>query len=47
MVAHYAGAHQHVIQGSDHAISEFEQYVDEVLAFCATGQAAAGSEAAR
>jgi hypothetical protein len=23
-----------VIQGSDHAISEFPQYVEEVLAFC-------------
>jgi uncharacterized protein len=34
MVAHYAGARQHVIDGSDHAISEFERYVDEVLAFC-------------
>jgi predicted esterase YcpF (UPF0227 family) len=34
MVAHYAGARQTVIQGSDHAISEFEQYVDEVLDFC-------------
>jgi predicted esterase YcpF (UPF0227 family) len=34
MVAHYAGARQHVIEGSDHAISEFAQYVDEVLAFC-------------
>lgn len=34
MVAHYAGARQHVIQGSDHAISEFEQLVDEVLSFC-------------
>ncbi|MEW6372183.1 MAG: YqiA/YcfP family alpha/beta fold hydrolase [Pseudomonadota bacterium] len=34
MVAHYAGARQHVIPGSDHAISEFAQYVDEVLAFC-------------
>lgn len=34
MVAHYAGARQHVIEGSDHAISEFTQYVDEVLAFC-------------
>ena len=34
MVAHYAGAQQHVIEGSDHAISEFPQYVDEVLAFC-------------
>ncbi|MFC0254352.1 YqiA/YcfP family alpha/beta fold hydrolase [Massilia consociata] len=35
MVRHYAGAKQHVIEGSDHAISEFPQYVDEVLAFCA------------
>jgi predicted esterase YcpF (UPF0227 family) len=34
MVVHYAGAHQHVIEGSDHAVSEFEQYVDEVLDFC-------------
>lgn len=34
MVAHYAGARQHVIQGSDHALSEFDQLVDEVLAFC-------------
>ncbi|GAB3374994.1 YqiA/YcfP family alpha/beta fold hydrolase [Massilia agri] len=34
MVAHYAGAKQHVIEGSDHAISEFPRYVDEVLAFC-------------
>lgn len=34
MVARYDGAKQHVIEGSDHAISEFEQYVDEVLDFC-------------
>ena len=34
MVARYAGAQQHVIEGSDHAISEFPQYVDEVLEFC-------------
>ena len=34
MVAHYPGARQHVIDGSDHAIQEFPQYVDEVLAFC-------------
>ncbi|MDM5176721.1 esterase [Massilia sp. DJPM01] len=34
MTAHYAGARQHVIDGSDHAIAEFGQYVDEVLAFC-------------
>jgi predicted esterase YcpF (UPF0227 family) len=50
MVAHYAGAHQHVIQGSDHAVSEFEQYVDEVLAFCLTdnrSEGGAGSEHGR
>jgi predicted esterase YcpF (UPF0227 family) len=34
MVAHYPGARQHVIEGSDHGISEFGDYVDEVLAFC-------------
>ena len=34
MVAHYAGARQHVIDGSDHAIPEFADYVDDVLAFC-------------
>jgi predicted esterase YcpF (UPF0227 family) len=34
MVAHYQGAQQQVIAGSDHAISEFKQYVDQVLAFC-------------
>ena len=34
MVAHYQGAQQHVIEGSDHAIPEFAQYVDGVLAFC-------------
>lgn len=39
MVAHYAGARQHVIEGSDHAIPEFAQYVDEVLAFCGFGPA--------
>ena len=34
MVAHYPGARQRVIEGSDHGISEFEDYVDEVLEFC-------------
>lgn len=34
MTAHYAGAHQAVIEGSDHGISEFAQYVDQILAFC-------------
>lgn len=39
MTMHYAGARQHVIDGSDHAIAEFGQYVDEVLAFCLDGAA--------
>lgn len=34
MTAHYPGARHHVIEGSDHGISEFAQYVDEVLDFC-------------
>jgi predicted esterase YcpF (UPF0227 family) len=34
MVAHYPGARQLVIDGSDHAISEYARYVDEVLDFC-------------
>lgn len=34
MTAHYPGARHHVIEGSDHGITEFAQYVDEVLAFC-------------
>ena len=40
MVAKYAGARQHVIQGSDHQIAEFAQYLDEALAFCGAGAAA-------
>ncbi|MET3433165.1 putative esterase YcpF (UPF0227 family) [Herbaspirillum seropedicae] len=34
MVAHYPLARQTVIQGSDHGIAEFADYLDEVLAFC-------------
>jgi len=34
MVAHYAGAKQKVVQGSDHAISEYAGYLAEVLDFC-------------
>jgi len=37
MLAHYAGAQQRVIDGSDHSISEFADYLDEVLAFCGIG----------
>jgi uncharacterized protein len=31
---HYAGAQQFIIEGSDHAISEFERYVERVSQFC-------------
>lgn len=34
MLAHYRGAKTRVIEGSDHGISEFADYVDDVLAFC-------------
>lgn len=39
MVAHYRGARQHVIQGSDHGISEFSDYINAVLAFCGVAAA--------
>ncbi|MGE5622912.1 MAG: YqiA/YcfP family alpha/beta fold hydrolase [Bacillota bacterium] len=39
MVAHYPGASQLVIEGGDHGISEFGQYVDRVLAFCGVREA--------
>jgi hypothetical protein len=34
MAAHYAGARQRIIDGSDHGLSDFAGYADEVLAFC-------------
>jgi uncharacterized protein len=34
MLTHYRGVRTRLIEGSDHAISEFEHYVDDVLAFC-------------
>ncbi len=34
MVKHYAGAKHFVIDGSDHGVSEFADYVDMVMAFC-------------
>lgn len=34
MLAKYKGARQHVIEGSDHELSDFAKYVDEVLSFC-------------
>jgi predicted esterase YcpF (UPF0227 family) len=41
MVAHYPQAQQLVIEGSDHGISEFAQYVDRVLAFAGIAPEAA------
>ncbi|KQW96397.1 esterase [Massilia sp. Root418] len=41
MVAHYRGARQLVIEGSDHGISEFADYMNEVLAFCRVDLASA------
>lgn len=34
MVAHYPGAKQLIIQGSDHGISDFAQYINQAIAFC-------------
>lgn len=33
-VALYRGAHQCIIEGSDHGFSDFGGYIDEVIAFC-------------
>jgi predicted esterase YcpF (UPF0227 family) len=34
MTAKYVGCRQRVIQGSDHALSDFDRHLDEVLDFC-------------
>ena len=34
MAAKYADCRQRIIEGSDHVLGDFAQYVDEVLAFC-------------
>ena len=34
MVDHYPESRQLVLQGSNHAISEFGDYIDQVMAFC-------------
>lgn len=39
MTSKYRGARQRVIEGSDHELSGFVQYVDEVLDFCGIGEA--------
>ncbi len=42
MVAHYPGARHIVVQGSDHGLSDFAAYADEVLAFAGFGARAPG-----
>ena len=37
MVAHYAGARHNVLEGSDHGLSDFADYLDEVLEFAGVG----------
>lgn len=34
MVAHYPGARQRIIAGSDHGMGDFAAYLPEVMAFC-------------
>lgn len=34
MVGHYPGARHKVIEGSDHGLSDFAQYMEEVVHFC-------------
>lgn len=35
MLTHYHDAQIRLIQGSDHGLSDFSNYIDEILAFCA------------
>jgi predicted esterase YcpF (UPF0227 family) len=41
MLSHYAGARQHLIDGGDHAISDFAPFIAPVLAFCGVVDGAA------
>ena len=43
MVAHYPGARQIVLEGSDHALSAFADYLDEVASFCVGASATSGA----
>jgi hypothetical protein len=39
MLAHYPGVRTKLIEGGDHAISDFADHVDDVLAFCGVAPA--------
>lgn len=47
MQQRFSGARQHIIQGSDHGLSDFSQWLPEVLAFSLTGPMAVSQEGAR
>ena len=34
MAERYAAAELHILEGGDHALSDFEAYVDQVIRFC-------------
>jgi predicted esterase YcpF (UPF0227 family) len=44
MTDKYKGARQSVIEGSDHELSDFANYMDEVLDFCGIGEATGGRQ---
>lgn len=39
MAAHYPGAQQRIVSGSDHGLSDFALYLDEVMQFCGVDSA--------
>lgn len=44
MTERYGGARQRVIEGSNHELSDFALYMDEVLEFCGVGEATGGRQ---
>lgn len=44
MIEKYRGARQRVIEGSNHELSDFEMYIDEVLSFCGVGAQRCGPQ---
>jgi len=43
MIEKYRGARQRVIEGSNHELSDFEMYIEEVFSFCGVGAPRRGS----
>jgi uncharacterized protein len=44
MTRRYKGARQRVIEGSNHELSDFALYMDEVLDFCGIGEVTGGTQ---